>query len=274
MKKKSETKVILKAHLGDNITDTIKKAIKMADFRATVAECDKTTKMSVAFAEYAGNIAGVAPMEDYRNVEFDFNGVTVVVKHDSDPTLVCRDWRRALSGYIDKTVGPDYKAELSPEELASDAKIEAKNEARRAKQDAKWQAEADEKRARFDARLAQAPEMSFSDKAGWDEWLANQGDDGCGKTAFRYAEWWARLMELEIGNGKQIAEVANETSHEADVGGITGSMYGVAVSALAQYWKYGEELRRWHNIKTQLKNEGEKANEEGGVLSPTMLTIG
>ena len=234
----------LETRCGDNITSTIKKAIRVSASKAS-----------------------------YALVEFDFNGVIVVVKRDSDPDLVYRDWSRALSGYIPKTVGPDYKKELSSEETESDAKVEARNEARRAEQRAKWQAEADAKRAKFDARLEEAPEMSFSDKAGWDEWLANQGEDGYGKACFQYAQWWARLMELEMLSGKKLKKVAEKTSREADVEGITGFMYGMAVSILAKCWKYGDELRRWHNLDTQIGNEGEVANEEGSVLNPAVLNI-
>jgi len=32
-------------------------------------------------------------------------------------------------------------------------------------------------------------------------------------------------------------------------------------------------LRKWHNIKTQIGNEGEKANASGGVLNPALLNI-
>jgi hypothetical protein len=42
---------------------------------------------------------------------------------------------------------------------------------------------------------------------------------------------------------------------------------------LASCWEHGEELRRWHNLKTQIRDEGEKANESGGVLNPALLNI-
>jgi len=52
-------------------------------------------------------------------------------------------------------------------------------------------------------------------------------------------------------------------------------MYGWAVSFLASFWKYGEELRRWHNLDTQLGDEGEQANKEkGATLNPALLSIG
>ena len=43
-------------------------------------------------------------------------------------------------------------------------------------------------------------------------------------------------------------------------------MYGCAVSILSQCWKYGEELRKWHN---------KEYNYDGdGVVNPAVLTIG
>ena len=70
-----------------------------------------------------------------------------------------------------------------------------------------------------------------------------------------------------------IRSVAKDTSHEADADGITGFMYGCAVSALAHFWEHGEVLRRWHNLDIQIKDEGERANVSGGVLNPALLNI-
>jgi hypothetical protein len=46
-----------------------------------------------------------------------------------------------------------------------------------------------------------------------------------------------------------------------------------AVQILSEGWVHGEELRQWHNLDTQIRDEGEKANREGGVLNPTLLSI-
>ncbi|MDA8315367.1 MAG: hypothetical protein M0010_09365 [Actinomycetota bacterium] len=48
---------------------------------------------------------------------------------------------------------------------------------------------------------------------------------------------------------------------------------GAAVSVLASCWVHGEELRRWHNLDTQIGTEGEKANASGGVLNPALLIM-
>jgi hypothetical protein len=88
-----------------------------------------------------------------------------------------------------------------------------------------------------------------------------------------YAEQWADLMERDMAAGKKLEDVAEATSHEADTDGVTGFMYGAAVSVLAQVWEHGEALRRWHNLKTQIGHEGERANETGGTLNPALLNV-
>lgn len=81
-----------------------------------------------------------------------------------------------------------------------------------------------------------------------------------------YLKRWADLMEKEIENGAKVADIADKTSHIADTEGITGYMYGCAVSALSHFWEYGEELRKWHNKK--YNHDGE------GVVNPAIITVG
>ena len=109
-------------------------------------------------------------------------------------------------------------------------------------------------------------------KQDWQTGLANNTDP-YGRRCFTYAEEWANLMEARMADGESIEDCAKETSHEADTDGITGFMYGAAVSILAGCWEHGEELRRWHNLDTQIRDEGEKANEKGTTLNPALLTI-
>ena len=115
--------------------------------------------------------------------------------------------------------------------------------------------------------------MKYKDKKGWDSWLAEQSSD-YGKACFTFAKRWAELMEEKIHGGIKFEDMAKSTSYKADEEGITGFMYGMAVSILAKTWEHGEELRQWHNIDTQLGNEGEKANMSGGTLNPALLNIG
>lgn len=98
--------------------------------------------------------------------------------------------------------------------------------------------------------------------------------DAYGRRCFTYADEWAARMEAAIAKCETVEGCAKRCSREADTDGITGFMYGDAVSILAQCWMHGEALRRWHNIDTQIGHEGEKANESGGTLNPALLSIG
>ncbi|OGY43761.1 MAG: hypothetical protein A3B89_02785 [Candidatus Buchananbacteria bacterium RIFCSPHIGHO2_02_FULL_40_13] len=115
--------------------------------------------------------------------------------------------------------------------------------------------------------------MELADEAGWQK-FKDMNTDGYGGAVVTYSERWARLMQVEMANGKNLEDVADAAYHEANLEGITGFMYECAVSTLAACWKHGDRLRRWHNLKTQIGNEGEKANESGGVLNPTLLSLG
>ena len=108
-------------------------------------------------------------------------------------------------------------------------------------------------------------------------WKAKNDDDGYGKACFDFAEQWATLMEEKLAAGATIAEVAEACMAEVNNRpgfGITGYMYGMAVSILAKAWVHGEELRRWHNRDVGGEEAGEKANKSGGVINPAILVIG
>jgi hypothetical protein len=88
-----------------------------------------------------------------------------------------------------------------------------------------------------------------------------------------YAQRWAELMEKEIDSGKDLANIAEITSHTADINGITGFMYSAAVLELSNNWKFGKELLEWHNIRNQIGNEGELANKTGRVLNTATIVV-
>lgn len=97
----------------------------------------------------------------------------------------------------------------------------------------------------------------------------NKHLDPYGHAVYSFAERWAELMEkdIEACGEPTAAAIANfeKRSIQADTEGITGFMYGVAVSILSDCWEYGEILREWHN-----KNYGYKGD---GVVNPAILTI-
>lgn len=206
-------------------------------------------------------------------VVFDFNQVTVTVAADSDATLIEREWWRALRGFIEKRVGPHPAAELTADEKASDAAKQAEIDRADAERTAAWEQKERLKREASEKALADAAPIALRDPAAWQSWL-DANKDGYGAAVMSYAERWARMMQVEIDRGAIISDVAKRLSHEADLEGITGFMYGCAVSMLSQCWEHGELLRRWHNLSTQIGNEGEKANESGGTLNHAVLVIG
>lgn len=103
--------------------------------------------------------------------------------------------------------------------------------------------------------------------------------DPYGACIYRYAEAWMALMEGRLVEGvdvdESLKEHADSDSHAADTEGITGFMYGAAGSIIARGWIHGEAFRRWYNIRNQIRDEGERANEvEGATLNPAVLTVG
>lgn len=98
----------------------------------------------------------------------------------------------------------------------------------------------------------------------------DKNSDGYGRACFTYAERWADMLENLIESCDDdvttiFVKNVDRLSHEADIEGITGFMYGCAVSILTQSWKYGEELRKWHNREYNYDGDG--------VVNPAILTI-
>lgn len=98
--------------------------------------------------------------------------------------------------------------------------------------------------------------MKYKDEEFYKKGFAAQKGEGYGERCYTYAKDWAELMEARMAKGETLESCAAVTSHEADTDGITGFMYGMAVSILAKCWEHGEELRRWHNLSTQIHHEG------------------
>ena len=54
---------------------------------------------------------------------------------------------------------------------------------------------------------------------------------------------------------------------------LTGFMAGCIAAMVAKCHSRGEEFRKKWNIDHQIKDEGEKANKNGGILNPALMTI-
>jgi len=201
-----------------------------------------------------GKVSGTDP-----DVRFVFNDIEVIL-------------RGPLPEDDDQIVGAMLQQWEDKRQAAHDAYWTPE---RRAAEERRKQAEAERLKKRKAAVATALGEHPFEplDADAYAQAKA-KNEDPYGAACYSYAESWAALMDREIARGATLADIADDTSHEADVEGITGFMYGCAVSILAQFWKRGDELRRWHNLKTQIGNEGEKANEQGAVLNPALLRLG
>lgn len=109
--------------------------------------------------------------------------------------------------------------------------------------------------------------LNFKNEVAKKEWDISRSNnqDSYGKGVVDFCERWANLMEMQITNGKKLTEIASDTEKEADTDGITGFMYGCAIDTLSQVWKYGDELKAWHNRKYMYEGEG--------VVNPVILSM-
>lgn len=116
--------------------------------------------------------------------------------------------------------------------------------------------------------------MKLKDEDFWNTQV-EVNTDPYGSAILKFAENWANLMEEKLAQGHALEDIAEELSFiaSANAGHITGFMYGAGVSILSACWEHGEQLRRWHNLDTQIEDEGERANETGDVLNPAVITI-
>ncbi len=112
-------------------------------------------------------------------------------------------------------------------------------------------------------------DFAIADKKKKEEWKnckAINSKNDYSKCVIDYTILWAQYMEyLMAKHDKKLSDVWNVSSQLADIYGITGFMYGCAVSILSSVWKYGEELRVQHNSKYNHKGDE--------VVNPAILTI-
>lgn len=114
------------------------------------------------------------------------------------------------------------------------------------------------------------PEIALKEgmEQDWKKFCRNNSDD-YGRAVVDYIGRWAQLMEKRIEATNDpfgtIYEDAERLSHEADTDGITGFMFGCAVSVLAQVWEYGDILREWHNARYDYV--------DNSIVNPAVFTV-
>lgn len=193
------------------------------------------------FSDVAKEAKGMAT--DGKTVEFDFNGIKCLVDSETNLEWLYRDYCHA--GTMDwKTIGPDC-AEAYPVDVQEEyKKRKAQQEKEWAEKYAGWKELDDASREAFEKKT-EGIKIELASPEAWAA-FRESNQDGYGKAAIDYAEAWAKLMQIEIGKGKTVAECYEYTQNEIGFFNITGFQFGCAVSILVQSWKYGEELKARH----------------------------
>lgn len=264
--------IIATAHAGSQIDNCIEQAIMTCGLVYLSPDhelpSEQLVKLRTGRDFHDSRVEGGVNDNSVGEVEmtFVFNGVKVTVRANSDPELIRRDWLRARYGKIDKEVGPYPNPVLTDEEMAHDAEVDAELERNHQKRQAQYDAEVKTHRERVEARLDGAAKMELSDKEEWDRALPQLAKSIYGTSTASYAERWARLMQLELANGKELADIWEETLEEADLEGMTGFSTILATHLLTVTWVHGGELRKLHNAYWG-------SDSEEGTVNPAVLTI-
>jgi hypothetical protein len=195
-------------------------------------------------------------------VETEFNGINVVVNSTTDQVALVRDFMNAHLMKWEE-IGPNPPVQYNADVMAQIKLAKYLEEQELLKRQAEWDRQAAEKQADFD-KSVEGVEMEVTDTESWNDYV-KVNTDGYGKACVDYARNWARLMQKKMSDGAELKDIAGACSHLADTEGITGFMYGAAVSMLSKCWSHGEELRKWHN--KEYNHEGE------GVVNPAVITI-
>ena len=116
--------------------------------------------------------------------------------------------------------------------------------------------------------------MPISDTEKWKK-LKDSNTDGYGGACVLVAERVMQLLDNDPGDF-DASKLVRCADKDVDfvVGGITVLMAGTVAAMVTECHSRGDEFRRKWNCETQIADEGDRANESGGVLNPALLNIG
>ncbi|MHC4620377.1 MAG: hypothetical protein ACYTEQ_21720 [Planctomycetota bacterium] len=96
--------------------------------------------------------------------------------------------------------------------------------------------------------------------------------DPYGKACVDVARRVMELLDAEPGEFDPHKLICR-ADDDIDAGGLTGFMAGCVAQMVSACHSRGEDFRRKWNLDSQIHDEGEKANESGGILNPAVLTV-
>lgn len=189
-------------------------------------------------------------------ITFTFNDTIVKVAKYSKLELIARDLSRCNRGYRSGPIGPSCAEHLTEQEIESDRLIEEQRAAntKAAREEAKI---AQQKRLELFEETYKMVEFECKDQEVYNEWFEANKDDPYGTAMLNFAVRWARAMQ--VNPDRELA------CRDADIEGITGFMYGGAVTFLTRCWTGGDDLRKWHNASYNVESDG--------VVNPAIVTL-
>ncbi len=114
--------------------------------------------------------------------------------------------------------------------------------------------------------------MPITDETIWKSWV-DANTDPYGKACVDVARRAMEILDEEPGDFDCHALIC-KADKDIKCGGISGFMAGCVAGMISKCHSRGEEFRRKWNKNNQIGDEGDKANESGGVLNPALLNIG
>ncbi len=113
--------------------------------------------------------------------------------------------------------------------------------------------------------------MPIIDIKSWDK-AVNNNKDPYGSACIKVAKRAMEILDEDPGDfdtHKLICRADDESS----AGGTTGYMAGAVASMVSVCHSRGEEFRKKWNHDNQIQDEGDKANESGGVINPALINV-
>ena len=106
----------------------------------------------------------------------------------------------------------------------------------------------------------------------WNKHVEANKDDPYGKCCVDVARKVMEILDTDLVEFDPHTLICR-ADDVIDAGGITGFMAGCVASMVSQCHSRGDEFRRKWNLDTQIGDEGERANEKGGILNPALMNV-
>ncbi len=114
--------------------------------------------------------------------------------------------------------------------------------------------------------------MPITDEKGWQE-CQDKNTDSYGGCCVNVARRVMEILDEEPGDF-DTHKIICRADDEIKAGSITRFMAGCVANMVSCCHSRGEEFRKKWNTDNQIRDEGDKANESGGILNPAVLVVG